>query len=251
MEKRQIRARSSSSSNKVISSDIRELTAGSVRRRSDLPKKSSSNSTKDIIKLALVVAIIVGGILTANVVLQTALGTSIPIVVVTSSSMEPTLHVGDVCVIQRISPDQYVVGNHDNRTGDIIVFDAHNIYPSLTEPVIHRIVNRTYDNVTGHYFFMTQGDNRLTNQYPDGWPANPWTEDTKIYGKVILTIPWIGNIFLFIRGGGVWLIVLVLAVVIVLIFYEEASKIQKKAKEKLASAQSSCLGPLQVQGIEM
>jgi signal peptidase I len=183
----------------------------------------------------VVIAIIVGGVLSANVVLQAALGTPIPIVVVTSSSMVPTLYVGDVCVIQRVSADQYAVGNHDNRTGDIIVFDAHDIYPSLTEPVIHRIVNRTYDNATGHYLFMTQGDNQLTNPVPDGWPTHPWTEDTKIYGRVILTIPWIGNIFLFIRGGGVWLLALVLAVVIILIFVEEASKIQKKAKEKLES----------------
>jgi signal peptidase I len=201
-----------------------------------LSKKPKSNSKKDIIKLALVIVIIVGGILGANVVLQTVLGTPIPIVVVTSSSMVPTLNVGDACIIQRVSPDQYVVGNHNNRNGDIIVFDAHDIYPSLNEPVIHRIVNRTYDNVTGHYFFMTQGDNNLTNQFPDGWPSHPWTEDTKIYGKVIYTIPWIGNIFLFIRGGGVWLLVLALAVIIVLIFVEEASKIQKKAKEKLESS---------------
>lgn len=213
-----------------------------------MSKKSKSGSTKEIIKLAVVIAIIVGGILCTNVALQAALGTPVPIVVVTSSSMVPTLNVGDVCVIQKVSPDQYVVGNHDNRTGDIIVFDAHDIYPSLNEPVIHRIVNRTYDNTTGHYYFMTQGDNKLTNPVPDGWPSHPWTEDTKIYGKVILTIPWIGNIFLFIRGGGVWLLVLVLAVVIIFIFVDEASKIQKKAKEKLESDWLACLGLVRILG---
>lgn len=53
-----------------------------------------------------------------------------------------------------------------------------------------------------------------------------------MYGKVTLIIPWIGNIFLFL-GGGVWLVVLVPAVIIVLMFVEEMSKIEKKAKEKL------------------
>lgn len=193
----------------------------------DLRKKLKSKSTKEVVKLAIVIAVIVVVILSVNAGLQVALGTPIPVVVVTSGSMRPTLNVGDVCVIQRVSPDQYVVGDHYSHTGDIIVFDATGIY-SGTEPVIHRIVNSTYDNASGHYWFTTEGDN---NAYPDPGPV----EDSKVYGKVILTIPWIGNIFLFLRGGGVWLVVIILAVVIVFMFVQEASKIQKKAKEKLES----------------
>jgi signal peptidase len=193
-----------------------------------------SKSTKEVVKLAIVIAVIVVVILGVNVGLQVALGTPIPVVVVTSGSMVPTLNVGDVCIIQSASPDQYVVGDHYNHTGDIIVFDATGIY-SGPDPVIHRIVNRTYDSTSGHYWFLTQGDH---NNNTDGDPSNPtlrWVEDTRVYGKVILIIPWIGNIFLFLRGGGVWLVVLVLAVVIVFMFVQEASKIEKKAKEKLES----------------
>ncbi|WXG42656.1 MAG: signal peptidase I [Promethearchaeati archaeon SRVP18_Atabeyarchaeia-1] len=199
-----------------------------------MPKKSKNSSAKEIIKFGIVIAIIIGGVLGANVALQAALGTPIPIVVVTSGSMVPTINVGDVCVIQRVSPDQYVVGNHTTHTGDIIVWDATGILQTEgNEPVIHRIVDRRYNNGTGHFEFLTEGDN---NFGPDRRTDNgslAWFQDARVYGKVTLIIPWIGNIFLFLRGGGVWLVVLVLAVIIVLMFVEEMSKIEKKAKEKL------------------
>ena len=206
-----------------------------------MPKKSKKGSSKEIIELAIVIVIIVGGVLGADVALQAALGTPDPIVVVTSSSMVPTLNIGDVCVIQRVSTNQYVVGNHNNRTGDIIVYDATGIYPG-SEPVIHRIVDKKFDPGTNHTWFLTWGDNNYVpdndSPYVHGSFPNGWVEDTRIFGKVIATIPWIGNIFLFIRGGGVWLLVLLLAVVIIYIFVDEASKIQKKAKEKLESNSS-------------
>jgi signal peptidase I len=179
---------------------------------------------KEAAKIILLFVIILGVVFGTNVALQVAMGTPIPVVVVTSTSMVPTLKVGDVCVLQRLAPDQYIVGNHTTRTGDIVVFDVHEY---VSDPVIHRIVDRKYDNATGHYWFRTQGDNNQTNWQPDVWG---WLEDTRIYGKVILTIPWVGYVFLFLRGGGVWIVIPILALIIVLIFREEASKMREKVK---------------------
>ncbi|WXG47672.1 MAG: signal peptidase I [Candidatus Atabeyarchaeum deiterrae] len=186
---------------------------------------------KEAAKIILLFVIIGGGVFGANVALQVAMGTPIPVVVVVSTSMVPTLNVGDVCVIRNVSADQYVVGNHTTRTGDIIVIDVHEweIAHNLpTDPVIHRIIDRIYDN--GTYWFRTQGDN---NQPPDGWDygkGSGWVDQDRVYGKVILTIPWIGYIFLFLRDGGVLIVIPILALIIVLIFREEASKMREKAK---------------------
>lgn len=199
--------------------------------------EKKSTTLKEVLKVVAVVVIVVGVVLGLNLGLQVAMGTTVPMVVVTSGSMEPTLYRGDVCLIQRFAPDQYVPGNHDTRTGDIIVFDATGIYTG-SDPVIHRIINRTYDPVTNHTWFLTQGDN---NMYPDGDATHfplKWVQDTRVYGKVIFTIPWVGNIFLFLREGGVWILLAALAVVIVVMFISETSKIDKKVKEKVESGSS-------------
>jgi signal peptidase len=199
-----------------------------------------NTNLKEVAKLVAVVVIVVGIVLGVNLGLQIAMGTPIPTVVVTSGSMEPTLYRGDICIIQNADTDQYVVGNHTTRTGDIVVYDATGLTQGRYtggEPIIHRIVSRKYDNATGHYFFLTQGDNVLTNPVPD----QDWVEDTRLYGRVVYTIPWVGNIFLFLREGGVWIVIAALAVIIVLVFISETSKIDKKVKEKLSSSPSGAV----------
>jgi len=193
-----------------------------------LPQKKSSN-VKDVVELAILITIVVGGVVGVNIALQAAMGTSIPIVVVDSSSMVPTLNVGDVCIIQHVAPDQYVVGNHQNRTGDIIVYNPVNVYPYLNEPVIHRIVARRYNSTTGHWWFLTQGD---APQPPD--PG--WVEDSLVYGKVVTVIPWVGNIFLFLREGGIWWVILIIGVIVVIMIVQPASNVEKKFKEKVESS---------------
>jgi uncharacterized membrane protein len=56
-----------------------------------------------------------------------------------------------------------------------------------------------------------------------------------VYGKVISVIPWIGNIFLFLRGGGVWLVIPILTILIVVMIVKPASEMEKKFKEKVDS----------------
>jgi signal peptidase len=205
-----------------------------------LSKKKSSNA-REIAELVAVVVIVVGAVLGVNLGLQIALGTSTPTVVVSSGSMEPTINIGDVCIIQKVPTEQYIVGNHTSRSGDVIVWNATGIVQTVNgEPIIHRIVDRRYNNVTGHYEFLTEGDN---NPGPDRRSDDPsqlaWFEDTRVYGKVVYTIPWVGNIFLFLRAGGYWILIAALAVIIVLVFISETRKIDKTVKEKLNSNSSS------------
>jgi signal peptidase len=205
---------------------------------SDLRKKLKSNSVKEVIEFGIVIAIVVVALVSVNVGLQVGLNTPIPVVVVDSGSMVPTLNAGDLCIIRNVSADQYVVGNHLNRNGDIIVWNANGLIPAAGgEPVIHRIVGRRYDNATGRYEFLTQGDNIQWNSHPDVQPngSYAWFDQGRVYGKVILTIPWVGNIFLFLKEGGVWLVVLALVVLIIYVFVDETSKMQKAAKKKLES----------------
>jgi signal peptidase len=205
---------------------------------SDLRKKLKSSSAKEVIEFGIVIAIVVVTLVGVNVGLQVGLNTPIPVVVVDSGSMVPTLNVGDICIIKNVSADEYVVGNHLNRNGDIIVWNANGLIPAAGgEPVIHRIVGSRYDNATGRYEFLTQGDNFQTNSHPDVQPngSYAWFDQGRVYGKVILTIPWVGNIFLLLKAGGVWLVVLALVVLIIYVFVDETSKMQKAAKKKLES----------------
>ena len=62
-----------------------------------------------------------------NIGLQAALGTPTPMVVVSSGSMEPTINIGDICIIQKIPAEQYMVGNHTTHTGVVVVWNATGI----------------------------------------------------------------------------------------------------------------------------
>ena len=119
-----------------------------------------------------------------------------------SHPFSPTLHDGDLIVLQGVNPEQIKVGLHD---GDIIVFDRRGTL------VVHRaIANGTDDN--GAYF-ITKGDN--PNLSPD--PDKVYYKDIK--GKVILRIPWLGHISLFLQNSfGIFIIILFFVLVIIIEF---------------------------------
>ncbi len=94
----------------------------------------------------------------------TMLGTSSPMFSVVSESMEPTLHVGDMVIIQK--SDTYNVG-------DIVVY----MYGS--KPIIHRII----EIKNGDY--IIKGDN---NPASDPYPV----KKSQIVGKSIAVLPLAG-----------------------------------------------------------
>lgn len=94
------------------------------------------------------------------------LRTSVPLAVVSSWSMEPTLHVGDIVVVS---------GSSNYSRGDIVV------YESFSGLIVHRIVAYTEGG------YITKGD---ANPYPDSIHPSEKT----IKGKVVLVVPYVGTL---------------------------------------------------------
>jgi signal peptidase len=93
--------------------------------------------------------------------------------VVLSGSMEPTLHVGDVTVVQRISPAQA-------RVGEVITFRA----PETGRLTTHRV--RAVRVRDGRYAFVTKGD---ANNAVERWTVPP---DAQL-SRAVFRIPMIGR----------------------------------------------------------
>jgi len=161
-------------------------------------------------KTGFFILLMVGITLGGYGIFTVAMGTSTPLVVVTSDSMIPALERGYLLVLQHQSPE-------DINVGDVIVYNA-NWHPSA--PVVHRVI--LIENVDGEYRYYTQGDN---NDSPD--PSYRTYDD--IVGVVVFSIPWIGNITLFLQTPGVLPIVLIL--LIILLFLPELIPAKDKEKE--------------------
>jgi signal peptidase len=126
---------------------------------------------------------VVLGLILANIInigLGHALGTEKPIMAVVSNSMEPTFHKGDLVIVKGVDPDEI-------KVGDIIVFEN----PWRGIPVVHRVIG--IEEVDGRRYFITKGDNRITNRFSDQQSgiAPPISEDL-IKGRVVLVVPKLG-----------------------------------------------------------
>lgn len=168
--------------------------------------------------------------------------------VITSRSMVPSLHVGDVVFIERgFNPNEIKTGGN----GDIIAIDNYSIFtengvPEIffgglnpNTPIIHRAIDKVEDN--GTIYFITKGDN---NQYPDGcfrFQGTP-TDNYSMYefnrsnpvpvparhviGAVVLKIPWIG--YLKIHAGYVYVY---LGSMMILVYMHKRRKEEWKRNE--------------------
>lgn len=152
----------------------------------------------EIAKTGFFVALIIGGTLGAFGLFTIGMGTSTPLVVVTSASMSPALERGHLLVLQRQTPDTIDVD-------DIIVFQAS---WHTEAPVVHRVVQR--DFVDGEYRYWTKGDNNIHSD-----PAYTVYED--ILGVVVSAIPYIGYITLTLQEPGVLPLVIVVLIVIIIL----------------------------------
>ena len=198
---------------------------------------SKNDYFQTVIVVALSVAIVFGFWLGSQVALNTKI---VPALAVVSGSMcipydnscdgwlhpfDRTLHVGDVVVIQGVDPKDL---NTNYPNSDIIVFHKPS---NPDELIVHRIVgNMTID---GKLYFFTKGDG---NSPPDTWPTVPQTNDYDFWingnasipqgavsqdlveGKVVLRVPWIGQIAIFLHGTlGVNNNFVAIAVIVILI----------------------------------
>lgn len=96
--------------------------------------------------------------------------------VISGSSMNPTLLVGDVVVTREVEPGQIEVG-------DIVRFRQGDAF------VIHRVVE--IEESEGTFFFVTRGDNNNVEDPP--------ITASQLEGKVILVIPKLGWVSIGVR----------------------------------------------------
>lgn len=153
--------------------------------------------------LLLYAAMGIGAALLLNAVFGAFLGTSFPVVTVSSTSMVPVLNVGDLVVIE---------GKKSYEPGDIIVFRGWE-----ERPIIHRVVAKYENgNVTkmngwneltvhdieqkaeaygGGVFYVTRGDaNPSCDQCAAGRPP---VRAGQIHGRTIFAIPYLGYVKLY------------------------------------------------------
>jgi signal peptidase len=127
------------------------------------------------------IALIILTLLLLVVIVYRVSGNVTPLLVVKSGSMEPTLKVGDVIVIEPAAPQ-------DINIGDVIVFWN----PWYGNLVVHRVVHKTDEGV------YTRGD---ANAGTDPWSPVPYKN---IVGKWTgFKIPYwtgIGYLSLFLSG---------------------------------------------------
>ncbi len=149
-------------------------------------------------KTIFIVAIVIGASYGSYLSLQLAMGTPTPLVVVTSESMSPNLHTGDLLIIQHREAS-------DIKVGDIVVYTS-DWHPE--SPVVHRVIEII--NNSGTLEFITKGD---ANPVSD--PGFRTIED--IIGVVVFRIPYIGYVSLWLRNP-IILITVIMLIAIVLLY---------------------------------
>lgn len=157
--------------------------------------------------------------------LQTVFKSQYPILAVASTSMLPTLNVGDDIIVLGINSDEIKA---ENIVGDIIVFPRPG---NPGELIVHRAVGKTKND--GQWHFTTKGDNNLGN---DPWeiPGN------KIIGKVIARIPYLGNTSLFTHTQqGTTVIMIICFFLILLILIDFIIPSEKEQKDNTSKAEKN------------
>ena len=170
-------------------------------------KKSNKSTIKEIIEIAIFLGLAILVVFSFNWILADSLNTDIPLVVVTSESMEPTYYGSnrsghgdgndirkDMLIVRGVDPSEI-------KVGDTIVFYRHQLAnESLIdydrEPIVHRVNNVYKDNATGEYWFTTKGDNYVTNGnfvIFDG--VDELTiHESRLIGKIVGRIKYLGGI---------------------------------------------------------
>ncbi|MHA1988180.1 MAG: signal peptidase I [Promethearchaeota archaeon] len=198
------------------------------RRKIKAPiKKEKKHSTKrKIIVTVILLTTAFSGAFLIYFIMQLALNTNNPMVVVVSGSMEPNLHKGDLLFLRGIDAENIRNGTIEGKEGDIIVFDAQGLpgwFHAPPEPIVHRVVDKKYDN---GWFFLTKGD--------ANHDADPvWVPETRIFGVVVGRIPYIGWVKIILTDSG--LLIPLLVIVSFLLVISVVWDIVKKDKDETGS----------------
>jgi signal peptidase I len=172
---------------------------------------------KTVLALVLTVLVVLGFFQGLKWVLRT----DYPVLAVVSTSMVPTLNVGDLLVVQGIAAKDI---NATYGTGDILIFAPDKGRPDYR--IVHRAIGRIVEN--GQIKFITQGDN---NGGPGPYSPTP-AED--VIGKVVMRIPYLGNLSLLTQSQGSvypFFMIAIVLIIILLIFWNTGSENEKGGEE--------------------
>lgn len=202
-----------------------------------LKKKEESSKKKIIIGVVLIIFAFSGSFL-IYFIMQIALNTNTPMVVVVSGSMEPNLLRGDLLFLKGKNPATIKSGTIEGKEGDIIVFDARTLPDWINppgDPIVHRVIDKTYDN---GWLFRTKGD---ANPTPDGG----WVPESRILGVVCGRIPYIGWVKILLTDSGLLipLLVIVSALLIISIIWDIVKKEDVEVKGKKKGEQRLIFNP--------
>ena len=164
--------------------------------------------TKEIIAVLIVVALLTPAIIYALPFVVNGYYSSL----IMSGSMEPTIPVGSIVVVETVNPK-------DVKVNDIIVFQRSDL------KTLHRVIDKIEENNT--YYFQTKGD---ANENPDPWTVKP----DQIQGSLMLTIPYYGY-FLHFAGTPIGFLLMVIIPAIILITSELRKIIELTKKENTSN----------------
>ena len=169
----------------------------------------------ELVKTVFLLVIVIVGTLGGYGLFMVAMGTTTPLVVVTSGSMVPTLERGDLLVLQGRAEGDIAVG-------EIIVFTE----PGHDAPIVHRVDH--IEVVEGEIRYYTKGDH---NDYVD----SGYRTYEDIIGVFVLKIPYLGHVSLFLKTttGAVVAVILILLLLIVpeLVCKEEEEEVGEGKEE--------------------
>ena len=193
----------------------------------------------EYIQTAITIALILSVVFGFWYGTQAVLRTEYPALAVASTSMLPTLNVGDLIIVQGISPDQ-VHASYLN--GDILVF--RNKYDQ-NELIVHRAVME--QNTSSGYVFYTKGD----NVGGDKDQFSPWPASLLV-GKVVGRITWVGNFALLMHTREnmyIFTIVIIILIVIFLTLPFDFEKKEETDEEKKTWTKRKLFGKISIRWI--
>ena len=197
---------------------------------------------KESVKIIIAAALVVIASLGFFFIMQLALNTQTPFLILESNSMcisedvncdgwnhafEENLHLGDLLIIQGVNPTDL---NSNYPNSDIIVFKDQ-ISGNF---IVHRIISEQIINNTN--YFKTKGDGAGPIVWPnvpdyfDDIPTSLGVPQDQVIGRVAIRIPWIGGIAIFLKNNP-WSIIIVIALILLLAIGKiVANSTKKKSK---------------------
>ena len=173
--------------------------------RKNLKKKSKPRkqpiSKKTILTSLFLIGFAFFGSYLIYFILQVALDTKTPMVVVVSGSMEPEINKGDLLFLRGMDAEHIKEQDSDHE-GDIIVYDARGLWEGAPEdPIVHRVVDKYYED--GRWYFITKGD---ANAKVDKEPVSA----SRVLGVVCGRVPYVGWVKIIMSDYGLFIPILII-----------------------------------------